>query len=1263
MKSSFKIFIFYIFLLSFCNPLLAKSVLPVKLSLELTGEYLNYHIKGIDVFSKYILFLRSSNFKRIIKEGGAIARVKGKIYCKDLNDGEYFLDLQVFINNLSYSVSRKFYIKHGQVFAKKKQLKRPAIYKVTRIQKSTFNTSAQIYGRFFYNDINSGKNFPLKNALVVLCESSTENPIQSTYTNENGEFFFYGSFISGKQYFVKLKLVSMSKYGIALMHNPYSKVIWEIRSPSKTYSFFINFGDMVCEGEEAAACNVYSQCLKGAYIYVDVCGRKIKNALSVFFENDYLAPSGVSYYEDNEIHIEGYEDDPDQWDNGVILHEYGHYIMDEIYGGEKPKGVNGSHFTELPATSSNQIALNLAFSEGWAHFFACTALKQAGYEDKNAGGKNTYNFETTDPVTGNDIEKSVAGVLLDIVDGPANGFSENDSEDNDNLSLPVNLVLDALEFDPVPGSKKINHPWTLHDILTGIIYNNPEYKDKIAEIVKAHGCILLLSPFFVNSETSVSPSLQFSANLNETVELSISEDSEFNNAMSIQLNKEIYVPSLLPNRTYYWRVIGTDYKGYKFDTAAHIYYQDTSAGKSMPATRPYGNFYFKTKSTTFSIVILFENFFQSDINLNKDITKALISELSTGDKVSIIEYNEFTKEVVTSVLIDSDEDKRNLKSIIETIEPSSNNFLDLTTGLTAAKNLFDFKSDFQKAIFIIGTAGHKNSDFKISRASFIENNISVFGVVPKDSEAYLKIKEFCEDTGGICEKSIQFDLISAVLNYLTYLRRCSKLVYIKSLIPGNAIKEYKFSLPDKALKIYLVSEKKGLKLKLNSNLQEYFLDLSEERSGTIEVLNQNRANISFLIENSSSESITFNLEVFSLDKENYFVFPSFKFEKNKEHLFKIHSFSGKKPEIVVFNPKGEQINFDINDSGKNGDFISNDGIFSGYITPGIEGIFTINVSDSSRLFIPCFNNFSEGFNSKLFIDTGGLKPEVAKEVPIKNTELEFFMQVIGKADGEYKLTLSSKNFGIVSYRPYLFTDYFARFKLPVTLKEGIYKLTYKINPEITYTFNVFEDSPEFFNLSPYEGEKVYELNPTFTADIKDNGSGVDENSVRLVVDGITYEVYSDSFDNSSGRLVYRLPVTLTEGEHTYRVYAKDKVGKSAYSKWVSFYITTEFSFDLDNTYCYPSPFTPAKEDLNIKYSVGKEVYITIRIYDSAGYKIKTIVENEMSNKGTNENYKWDGRDKKGRIVHTGIYFVKIIATNPDNGNKKDIVKKIALIRY
>ncbi len=67
---------------------------------------------------------------------------------------------------------------------------------------------------------------------------------------------------------------------------------------------------------------------------------------------------------------------------------------------------------------------------------------------------------------------------------------------------------------------------------------------------------------------------------------------------------------------------------------------------------------------------------------------------------------------------------------------------------------------------------------------------------------------------------------------------------------------------------------------------------------------------------------------------------------------------------------------------------------------------------------------------------------------------------------------------------------------------------------------------------------------------------------------------------------------------------------------------------------YPNPFNPVKT--SIKYVVGSQSYITLKVYDVLGNEIATLVNEELS-PGEYE-VEFSGHSDEGQDLTSGIYF-------------------------
>ncbi|MBN2185123.1 MAG: T9SS type A sorting domain-containing protein [Candidatus Krumholzibacteriota bacterium] len=71
---------------------------------------------------------------------------------------------------------------------------------------------------------------------------------------------------------------------------------------------------------------------------------------------------------------------------------------------------------------------------------------------------------------------------------------------------------------------------------------------------------------------------------------------------------------------------------------------------------------------------------------------------------------------------------------------------------------------------------------------------------------------------------------------------------------------------------------------------------------------------------------------------------------------------------------------------------------------------------------------------------------------------------------------------------------------------------------------------------------------------------------------------------------------------------------------------------------FPNPFNPCTV---IKFGVKEERQVSLRIYDTAGRLIVTLVDKSMP--AGNYSIDWNGRDENGTVVVSGVYFYRLAA--------------------
>jgi hypothetical protein len=95
----------------------------------------------------------------------------------------------------------------------------------------------------------------------------------------------------------------------------------------------------------------------------------------------------------------------------------------------------------------------------------------------------------------------------------------------------------------------------------------------------------------------------------------------------------------------------------------------------------------------------------------------------------------------------------------------------------------------------------------------------------------------------------------------------------------------------------------------------------------------------------------------------------------------------------------------------------------------------------------------------------------------------------------------------------------------------------------------------------------------------------------------------------------------------------------------------------ENIYNYPNPFNPDIQITTLRYSLEKSAKVTIKIFDSGGNLVKTVLDGMEQTAGAEQAIIWDGKNGEGTIVANGVYFF-VIKTSQD----ERAVGKIAVLR-
>ncbi len=195
----------------------------------------------------------------------------------------------------------------------------------------------------------------------------------------------------------------------------------------------------------------------------------------------------------------------------------------------------------------------------------------------------------------------------------------------------------------------------------------------------------------------------------------------------------------------------------------------------------------------------------------------------------------------------------------------------------------------------------------------------------------------------------------------------------------------------------------------------------------------------------------------------------------------------------------------------------------------------------------------------------------------------------------------------------------------------------------------------------YSGGTAEQTLPPTNLAFTDNADGT--GTLTWEAPARTLENYKIYIDNEEAGVVNGTTLSYTvtgDGQHTYGVQA-------IYTSGASEIVTVEGTVENDNNVQgyktellanYPNPFKLAGSSrgigTTISYSLRKNGFVSIDIYNILGQKVKTLVNKTVS--AGKHLTTWNGRDNSNNKVSSGIYFYKMTTDHYQKTSKMLIVK-------
>lgn len=200
--------------------------------------------------------------------------------------------------------------------------------------------------------------------------------------------------------------------------------------------------------------------------------------------NRSLGEIGTSYYSGGNLFILGKENqDTDEFDWHIMVHEWGHYYEDKI---SRSDSVGGSH------SFGDQLDARVSMGEGWGNAISAILLyPDSVYRDTSGVNQaqtgNRFDMEdNTDATAGWASERSVQAIIYDVFDPATTAEAAFD-----NVSLTVGQIHDVMA-GPEKSTPALT---TIFSFINGCQSLIPGFSTKVIPLLTKHSLLAVLDDF------------------------------------------------------------------------------------------------------------------------------------------------------------------------------------------------------------------------------------------------------------------------------------------------------------------------------------------------------------------------------------------------------------------------------------------------------------------------------------------------------------------------------------------------------------------------------------------------------------------------------------------------------------------------------------------------------------------------------------------------------------------------------------------------
>jgi hypothetical protein len=307
-----------------------------------------------------------------------------------------------------------------------------------------------------------------KEVIVELIDS-LGNTIASTSTDNNGEYVF-SDIPSETEVKIRVyaKIFKENKWDVKVIDNTNDDAIYVMEGALSTTGIANSIRNLkaTASTKNSAPFAILDSVYIAMEKVIDVDSQAVFPLLYMNWSVNNVR-SGTYYDGDKTIMLQGDQSgDNDEYDDHIIVHEWGHYFEEKF---SRADSIGGSH------SSGDLLDIRVAFGEGWGNAWSAIATDDPIYFDTYTTTGWNMNIETTDYKNnpGWFSEASIQRILYDLYD--------SNDDDTDILSLGFKPLYDVLV-----GAEKLTPAFTsIFSFITALKNENLEEKASIESIVSS----------------------------------------------------------------------------------------------------------------------------------------------------------------------------------------------------------------------------------------------------------------------------------------------------------------------------------------------------------------------------------------------------------------------------------------------------------------------------------------------------------------------------------------------------------------------------------------------------------------------------------------------------------------------------------------------------------------------------------------------------------------------------------------------------------